>query len=62
MRRVRERDKIIAAIVTQHGEQLGDGRWRLSVDPSHLDTAEARRLTVIVDPNSGAMLLRVVPL
>lgn len=62
MRSVRERDKIIAAIVTQHGEQLGDGRYRLAVDPAHLETAEARKLSVILEPNSGAILLRVVPL
>lgn len=52
----------IAAIVTQHGESLGDGRYRLVVDPAHLETAEARQLAVITEPNSGAMLLRVRPL
>lgn len=58
----RERDLLIAAIVTQYGDALGGGRYDLSVDPDHLETATARRLSVIVDPNSGAALLRVRPL
>lgn len=59
---LREARLTLAAIVTQHGEALGDGRYRLAVAPEHLETAKARRLTVVTEPNSGAMLLRVRPL
>ena len=61
-RELRERELLLAAIVTQYGDALGGGRYDISVDPAHLETADARRLTLIVDPNSGAALLRVRPL
>lgn len=58
-RALRDAHLLVAAIVTQHGEALGNGRYRMPVDPAHLETAEVRRLSVHLDPMSGAVLVRV---
>lgn len=57
--RAQQAELIVAALVRKFGEQVErDHAWRAALSGAELDDLDDMRLRIMLDPMSGAMLIR----